>query len=695
MKKVLSVLALAVMALMTVACHQDPTLTGIALDKDKLNLKAGEEATLTVSYTPEDAVDITAPAWETSNPAVATVAAGKVTAVDAGTATITAKVGTFSATCVVTVTKDEEPDPDPDPDPDPTEPEDNWDYTPGADYQDAANLWKPVDDANAVNFYYYNCTAQEWNGTDVISAEVPFLKKTSSTYRLYYPEATTPGEIWMKQFFIFPFDESHFVALDPEKTYDFKVTLAANKDCPGFFKLETYNPDHAKREGATIWEKQGGIQLTTEPQVIEKKGISGIECSNILLVFAFGGNSEETLVYIKDITLVESVGTEPVTDTYDYTPGEEYLAAGNLWKPVDDANALKYFYYSCIGTDWNGTETEATEVPFLTRSQSTFKLEYANATTQQWQNQFFFYPYDESHFIALDAAKTYKFKVTVQSPAEAVGFFKLSKYNPAAGPKYEGECFWEHGAISLAPNTPVVLEHEFTGVECSNIILLFDFGANSANTVIYIKDITLVDMSAPSDPENISGLIPQITGWGSGNATAYEVVLKDAVVSYVNGSNAYIEDATGAILYYKKNHGLEPGDILNGKISGTGYLYNGLPEITEIGTEVTVTKGGVIPETVVTIADLLADYPSFLSRRIKVAGVTVTDGLADNDRNGVITQGENTINLYSGYKTGISIETGAQGDLIAFPTVYQKTQEGEATKQLSVWESGHFTKAGN
>ena len=81
----------------------------ITLDKDSLTLTAGTSETLTASVSPEDATDKTV-TWTSDNDAVATVADGVVTAVAAGTATITAKAGEKTATCVVTVSAAEEPD---------------------------------------------------------------------------------------------------------------------------------------------------------------------------------------------------------------------------------------------------------------------------------------------------------------------------------------------------------------------------------------------------------------------------------------------------------------------------------------------------------------------------------------------------------------------------------------------------------
>ena len=77
-------------------------VTGITLDKATVTITEGEAETLTATITPSNATDKTV-TWTTSNSAVATVDGGVVTAVKAGTATITATAGGYSASCVVTV----------------------------------------------------------------------------------------------------------------------------------------------------------------------------------------------------------------------------------------------------------------------------------------------------------------------------------------------------------------------------------------------------------------------------------------------------------------------------------------------------------------------------------------------------------------------------------------------------------------
>ena len=77
----------------------------VTLGKTELELVVNEaDVTLTATVKPADASDPTV-TWTSSNPAVATVDAnGKVHAVAAGIATITAQAGDKTATCVVTVT---------------------------------------------------------------------------------------------------------------------------------------------------------------------------------------------------------------------------------------------------------------------------------------------------------------------------------------------------------------------------------------------------------------------------------------------------------------------------------------------------------------------------------------------------------------------------------------------------------------
>ena len=79
-------------------------VTGITLNKNTLTLTAGSDETLIATVEPSDATNKSV-SWSSSDPSVATVADGKVTALKKGTTTITAETedGKKTATCTVTV----------------------------------------------------------------------------------------------------------------------------------------------------------------------------------------------------------------------------------------------------------------------------------------------------------------------------------------------------------------------------------------------------------------------------------------------------------------------------------------------------------------------------------------------------------------------------------------------------------------
>ncbi len=75
--------------------------TGISVDKTSATVYEGETTVVKATVTPSDASSSVS--WTSSNTSVATVANGTIKGVSAGTATITAKAGDYSATVKVTV----------------------------------------------------------------------------------------------------------------------------------------------------------------------------------------------------------------------------------------------------------------------------------------------------------------------------------------------------------------------------------------------------------------------------------------------------------------------------------------------------------------------------------------------------------------------------------------------------------------
>ena len=234
------------------------------------------------------------------------------------------------------------------------------------------------------------------------------------------------------------------------------------------------------------------------------KDVAGVDASAIKVVFDFGYCEAGTEIEISRITLKDHAnddGTnapdkETTPDPEPQPQGDElpdgYVfnvnTADNLWKAV--LGHEKFFYYSCNGGDWNGTEVETAEVPFLVKSGNSYAITYENGTGSQWQNQFFIWP-DEGSFIALSDAKKYALQVKLSASVNTPGFFKIEQY-AAAGPKHEGATIWEKGAITIAAGEDLVLTSPIiSGVACDNVNLIFDFGGNAAGAVVTIKDICL------------------------------------------------------------------------------------------------------------------------------------------------------------------------------------------------------------
>ena len=110
-RKILQIttVALLLIATITTCKKETPDANGIMLDQPKLEILAGETATLKATLIPKEANNTVT--WETSDPNVATVNKGTVTGMAFGTATITATSHNgHTAKCDVTVIQILEPE---------------------------------------------------------------------------------------------------------------------------------------------------------------------------------------------------------------------------------------------------------------------------------------------------------------------------------------------------------------------------------------------------------------------------------------------------------------------------------------------------------------------------------------------------------------------------------------------------------
>ena len=462
-------------------------LTGISLDKTTASVKVGETASFKVLYNPDNATEKPEATWASDTPAVATVAGGVVTGVAAGEAKITATVGTFTATATVTVTEDVIPSKYP------------------LDLVD----WDNLNPDYLVSMELPEGAAM----TGLKSAKVYYDDKLYILAEIS-DEAIADGKVRMHVYF----DVDNTGGLQQHWNKPVIDYMTEGKITNGGAYV-SYSSTLYKWDGTPEdpWKwADSGLAPTCvgggKDNLYEMSLDYSAFADKMPVAFNLGldvvNSSWATFGFLPSVAegtpklarMVKAGQTDPgeePEDLWDYTPGAEYLADNNLWKAATGNE--KFYYYHCTSADWNGADTEAAtaaDVPFLSAKESTFKLYYAPATGSEWQNQFMVRP-SEGHYIPLVAEHRYIFKVTLAATANMNGFFKLTQYDVADASgvgKHEGACIWEWGRQALTAGEPIVIESpEITGVACENVNLVFDFGGNPANTLVYIKDITLID----------------------------------------------------------------------------------------------------------------------------------------------------------------------------------------------------------
>ena len=177
--------------------------------------------------------------------------------------------------------------------------------------------------------------------------------------------------------------------------------------------------------------------------------------------------------------------------------------------------------------------------------------------------------------------------------------------------------------------------------------------------------------------KTIAGIKSEITATSSSSANSFTATLTNAVVTSLSGNYAFIQDASGAMCLYKCAGELAVGNIINGAVSGKGYIYNQLKEITTFDvSEATITTGGTVTIPELTLAELVASYTSYEYTKVKLVGVHVSDAVntSSSDANGSLTDGTNTLNLYvSG--TDRNLPAGAVINIVGHPSFYSNAQQ--------------------
>ena len=148
-----------------------------------------------------------------------------------------------------------------------------------------------------------------------------------------------------------------------------------------------------------------------------------------------------------------------------------------------------------------------------------------------------------------------------------------------------------------------------------------------------------------------------------------EVALNDVVVTYANGKNVWIKDATASLLIFLPAAGeWKAGDVLSG-VAGVVDIYNGVTEVKPSAGQVaavTVTAGEApAPEE---LTEVLA---SDVNKYIIVKGIAVEGEFVDGTASNInINIGNQAIVLRNNFKNAYKFEAGKTYDITAVVTMY-------------------------
>lgn len=169
-------------------------------------------------------------------------------------------------------------------------------------------------------------------------------------------------------------------------------------------------------------------------------------------------------------------------------------------------------------------------------------------------------------------------------------------------------------------------------------------------------------------------------------AKEYIVSLNNAVVTKVSGNKAFIEENGTGIQYFNKSNSFKESQVINGTATVKGFMYSNWAELTSIEGDITITDGGAVAPTEVTLEELTNNYDKYESRLVKVTAAEVTS--AFSSQNGEISQNGFKFAVRANNES-ISMTLGETIDIIGVPGIYVNT------KQLNVFSQDDITKDEN
>lgn len=396
---------------------------------------------------------------------------------------------------------------------------------------------------------------------------------------------------------------------------------------PGEFKRATSLSDITSASSVVIVYSTTAVLNATNNQIGKSTTVpsesAGIITNQTNTVFALAGNNTSGYTLTNSGCTLGATGNNAVVSN---------TSSNSTWKFEESSSGTNNFVLLNTAWDNNGIQYYSsnfkvyTNASYKTTNTFAMKVYVPNVTTVYNSNPAaiinpivtFTTSGDKSLYVQGEASYT--------NVANVTGIAKTPEYTSSdatvATVNEEGEV--------------TALKSGFTTITAK---VAAEIGVNTEASATYIVTV--------KDAKTIAG-IKALTS--TATAKSFTADLTDAVVTYVNGDHAYIQDESGAI-YTSCGSSLTAGKKINGAVTGSVKASNQIDEITAIDlNEATITDGVIPSAATISAATLAANKTDYEGKLVRIENATVTASLSSGSASGgkISDDGKTTeINLYA------------------------------------------------
>ena len=162
----------------------------------------------------------------------------------------------------------------------------------------------------------------------------------------------------------------------------------------------------------------------------------------------------------------------------------------------------------------------------------------------------------------------------------------------------------------------------------------------------------------------------------------------EALVTFVSGQNAYIQDVTGAMLIYG-NTELKVGDKMTGFVQGQLYAYNGLPEVANPTVQAEVlSSGNIVIPSIVEAAELVANPLKYVSQYVGLTSAVFAEAVQSSEKVNYTFQSKGTeLILRNNFQIPLDIKADTEYAIAGLVTIFKDAVQIYPTDEKNIVET--------